>query len=79
MLEYSLLINDLPENFQLSITQRIKLKELHGKSFSHKIDFEKVVYSSIPEWNLNGNKLNDKVIEEKKIIIEDLTFPLLKS
>jgi PiT family inorganic phosphate transporter len=68
----SLLINNLPENFQLSINQKSKIKELHGKSFSHKIDFEEAVYSSIPEWNLNGNKLYDKVIEEKKIIIEDI-------
>jgi PiT family inorganic phosphate transporter len=68
----SLLINNLPENFQLSITQKTNLKELHGKSFSHKIDFEEAVYSSLPDWKHNGEKLNDKVIEEKKNIIEDL-------
>ncbi|HEX9252010.1 MAG TPA: inorganic phosphate transporter [Ignavibacteriaceae bacterium] len=68
----SLLINELPENFQLSITQKSKLKELHGRSFNHKIDFEEAVYSNLPEWKLNGDKLNDKAIEEKKIIIEDL-------
>ena len=52
--------------------QKVKLTELHGKSFSHKIDFEEIVFSSLPEWRLNGNKLEDKAIEEKKIIIENL-------
>ena len=64
----STLINDLPEDFQLTENQKVKLTELHGKSFSHKIDFEEVVFSSLPEWRLNGNKLEDKAIEEKKII-----------
>jgi PiT family inorganic phosphate transporter len=68
----SMMINDLPEKFQLTATQKVKLTELHGKSFSHKIDFEEAVFSNLPEWNMNGNKLEDKAIEEKKIIIEDL-------
>ncbi|MCK7520230.1 MAG: inorganic phosphate transporter family protein [Ignavibacteriales bacterium] len=68
----STLINDLPEDFQLTENQKVKLTELHGKSFSHKIDFEEEVFSSLPEWRLNGNKLEDKAIEEKKITIENL-------
>ena len=68
----STLINDLPEDFQLTENQKVKLTELHGKSFSHKIDFEEEVFSSLSEWRLNGNKLEDKTIEEKKIIIENL-------
>ena len=68
----SLLIIDLPKNYQLTATQKLRLIELHGKSFNHKIDFEEAVFSNLPEWSLNGNKLENKTIEEKKIIIENL-------
>ena len=68
----SVMINDLHDNYQLTITQKSKLKELHGKSFSHKIDFEEAVFSNSPEWSFNGNKLRDKEIAEKKILVEEL-------
>jgi len=68
----SVMINDLPDNYQLTIIQKSKLKELHGKSFSHKIDFEEAVFSDSKEWSFNGNKLRDKEIAEKKIKIEEL-------
>jgi len=68
----SVMINDLHDNYQLTITQKSKLKELHGKSFSHKIDFEEAVFSNSPEWRFNGNKLRDKEIAEKKIKVEEL-------
>ena len=68
----SVMINDLHENYQLTITQKSKLKELHGKSFSHKIDFEEAVFSNSQEWSFNGNKLRDKEIAEKKIKVEEL-------
>jgi len=48
------------------------LKQLHGHSFSHKIDFEKVVFSGKEEWNYKGNKLQDKLLDEKKEFIENL-------
>jgi hypothetical protein len=68
----SVMINDLHDNYQLTITQKSKLKELHGESFSHKIDFEEAVFSDSQEWSFNGNKLRDKEIAEKKIKIEEL-------
>jgi PiT family inorganic phosphate transporter len=68
----SVIINDLHDNYQLTITQKSKFKELHGKSFSHKIDFEEAVFSNSPEWSFNGNKLRDKEIAEKKILVEEL-------
>jgi len=68
----SLRINELPVNYQLSIAQKVKLAELHGKSFSHKIDFEEAVFSNLPDWRFSGNKLIDKEVEEKKILIEEL-------
>jgi PiT family inorganic phosphate transporter len=68
----TLRINELPTNYQLTITQKDRLKELHGKSFSHKIDFEEEVFSDLSDWRLSGNKLMDKEIEEKKLLIEEL-------
>lgn len=68
----SLRINELPANYQLSIAQKVKLAELHGKSFSHKIDFDEAVFSNLPDWRLSGNKLIDKDIEEKKLLVEEL-------
>lgn len=68
----SIKINELPANYQLTANQKSRLTELHGKSFSHKIDFEESVFSNIPEWSITGNKLLDKEIEEKKIILEEL-------
>ncbi len=68
----SLMIDDLPENCLLTIAQKSKLKELHGQSFSHKIDFEEAIFSNLSDWKLSGNKLLDKEIEEKKILVEEL-------
>lgn len=68
----STLINSLPENYDLTIAEKFQLKELHGKSFNHKIDFEDAISSNLPMWSLTDDKLKNKVILEKRIIIEDL-------
>ncbi len=57
---------------QFSSDQIQRLKKLHGKSFSHKIDFDAAVFSGDIRWKLNGDKLRDKNIKGKKIIIEDV-------
>jgi len=57
---------------QFSIEQINGLKILHGKSFSHKIDFEEAVFSDSNQWRMNGDKLKDKELSEKKNIIENI-------
>lgn len=54
------------------------LKSLHSKSYSHKIDFEKDLFLSTEIWKSNGNKLREKEIEQKRLIIEQL-FRIKKS
>ncbi|MBK7630506.1 MAG: inorganic phosphate transporter [Ignavibacteriales bacterium] len=68
----SSLVNTLPEKYDFTETEKNQLKKLHGKSFNHKIDFEDAVYSNLPMWSLSADKLKDKAILEKKIIIEEL-------
>ena len=57
---------------QFSIEQINELKILHGKSFSHKIDFEEAVFSDSNHWRMNGDKFKDKELSEKKNIIENI-------
>lgn len=54
------------------------LKSLHSKSYSHKIDFEKDLFLSTEIWKSNGNKLREKEIDQKRLIIEQL-FRIKKS
>ncbi len=49
-----------------------ELKMLHGKSFSHRIDFEKAVFPADKGWGETGNKLKDKELKEKILLIEQL-------
>lgn len=48
------------------------IKKLHGKSFSHKIDFDDAVFYDENQWGLNGDILRDKNILDKKNIIQDI-------
>jgi inorganic phosphate transporter, PiT family len=48
------------------------LKSLHSKNYSHKIDFEKDLFLSAEIWKSNGNKLREKEIDQKRLIIEQL-------
>ncbi len=66
----TLAIKSLDQNM-FSIEQIEEIKLLHGKAFSHKIDFDDAVYYNNQQWVLNGDRLRDKTINEKKIIIED--------
>lgn len=68
----STLINTLPDKYDFTIVEKFQLKELHGKSFNHKIDFEEAVSNNVPMWTLTGDKLKDKQIADKKIVIEEL-------
>ncbi len=49
-----------------------KINKLHGKSFSHKIDFDAAVFYDKSQWGLSGNLLIDKKILEKKNLIEKI-------
>ena len=68
----SSLIKTLPDKYDFTITEKFHLKELHGAAFNHKIDFEDAVSSNLPMWNSTGDKLKDKEIADKKIVIEEL-------
>ncbi len=68
----SSLINTLPKKYDFTIAEKYQLKELHGKAFNHKIDFEEVVFDDLLMWTLSGNNLKDKEITEKRIVIEQL-------
>jgi PiT family inorganic phosphate transporter len=57
---------------QFSYDQIEEIKRLHGKSFNHKIEFDEAVFYDNEQWGLNGARLRDKGIKEKKIIIENL-------
>ncbi len=68
----SVLVNKLPEKTELTQNQKNEIKKLHGKGFTHKIDFDKAILSSLPELNFNGDKLLNKENSEKRIFIEEL-------
>jgi len=57
---------------KFSIDQINEIKILHGKSFSHKIDFEEAVFKSNNQWKMTGEKLADRHLEEKMLLIEEL-------
>lgn len=56
----------------LSAFQVADLMKFHGKTFSHKIDFDSTVFGSKPEWELTGDKLSDKILIDNKLFIEEL-------
>lgn len=68
----STLIMEKLDKSLFSTEQISSLKALHGKSYSHKIDFENDVFKSNNLWEKTGNKLNDKEIDEKILLIESL-------
>lgn len=68
----SLLLIKTDRSVILSSEQIDEIKKLHGSAFSHKIDFDKAVFNSSPDWMPDGDKLRDKVILEKRAYIENL-------
>ncbi|MCU0453914.1 MAG: inorganic phosphate transporter family protein [Bacteroidetes bacterium] len=44
----------------------------HGKTFSHKLDLENVVFSRSPVWASTGDPLADKILQQKKSAVEHL-------
>lgn len=55
----------------LSDSQYQSVKNRQGKSYSHKIDFEKNIFENDSSWALSGNKLNDKEMDNRKMLIRD--------
>ncbi len=68
----SSLIYTLPVEYNFTSAEKSFLKELHGKSFNHKIDFEETVFNNFAVWIPTGDKSYDVNISEKKNAIEDL-------
>lgn len=68
----STLINENLDSVLFSDEQLKELKNHHGKSFNHKIDFEKTIFGSSDLWVKTGNKLDDKELEEKIKLVENL-------
>jgi len=61
----SSLLKKYPELYRYSDAQINRLKELHGKWFVHRFEFEKSIFED-SVWRLTGNKLFDRELEEKK-------------
>ena len=57
---------------QFSPDEIEEIKKLHGKTFSHKIDFDAAVFNDVNKWGLNGDLLRDKSILEKKNLIQNI-------
>jgi len=57
---------------QFSSSQINHLKTFHGISYSHKHDLESDLFSDSSLWEITGNKIADKSILEKKLLIENL-------
>lgn len=68
----SMLILDKLELNKFSEEQISQLKTLHGKAFSHKVDFEKAVFGSSSLWNKSGDKLADRELAERMSLVENL-------
>lgn len=68
----SILVLDKLDPSKFSEEQITELKYLHGKSFSHKIDFQKAVFSSNGLWEKSGDKLADRELEERISSVEEL-------
>lgn len=68
----SALVNAKLDIINFSSEQLSYLKSLHGKTFNHKIDFEKCIYSGSIQWLISNDKLKIKEMNQKKIVIENL-------
>lgn len=68
----SMLVNQELSLNQFTNDQLEEIKKLHGKSFSHKIDFDAAVFYDTNQWGLNGDILRDKKILEKKNLIQNI-------
>lgn len=68
----SLLINEKMNTDLFTQAEIDLLKPLHGRAFSHRIDFEAVISSLLPEWKENGDLLHNKIVKEKLLFIENL-------
>jgi PiT family inorganic phosphate transporter len=68
----SILVLDKLDLSKFSVDQISQLKTLHGKSFSHKVDFDKAVFGSSSNWNKTGDKLANRELEEKISVVEEL-------
>lgn len=67
----TVLFGNYPDAHKYSATQAGIIKKLHGKSFNHKVDFQKSVFTD-SAWVKSGNKLEDREMEEKMLALEDL-------
>lgn len=67
----SILIKDNLDTNEFSKWQIDTLKKLHGKTYSHKIDFEDEILNETI-FKMNGDKLHDKDVDEQKKILENL-------
>lgn len=70
-IDSALLLNKLDKS-QFSIDQIEELKMLHGRSFSHKIDFKEAAFERSTHWKMTGDKLSDRELEEKMLLLEEL-------
>lgn len=56
----------------LNTAQFNKIRSLQNAAFSHKHDFEKALFEEDSAWYDFGNKLYEKVLEEKKLLLENI-------
>ena len=68
----STLVIEKLDKTKFSEQQIAALNALHGKSFSHKLDFENAVFGNNNLWRKTGNKLEDRIMDEKILLIEEL-------
>jgi PiT family inorganic phosphate transporter len=68
----SMLVLEKLDMSKFSNDQINEIKKLHGKSFSHKIDFKEAAFRSSDIWKMTGEKLADRQLQEKMLLIEDL-------
>lgn len=77
-----LVVKSLSDHDDLFTFDQIEeIKKLHGKSFSHRIDFDEALFYNENQWKLNGDLLRDKSISDKKNLIRDIfrVTPLKKA
>ncbi len=48
------------------------IRRNHGRTFSHRLDFETVMFPDVREWTPTGDILRDKEMQRKKTQIEEL-------
>jgi len=57
---------------KLNKEQIENIKQLHNKTFSHKVDFIQALFQDKEEWRLTGDKLVDIEKENKKLLLEEI-------